>query len=183
MKRTLVSISGLAVMVAVLQVSGCVALIPPQTFPFNLGLSGTFEVEACSAEANTLIVTDFSTGGFTIASGTMTIDPGTITVTPDAEQTGECPGSSEARTFTIEVRLGAPGTEATVCDDGEQFGPYVVELDDDFNVVSITPSSVTLSQNAVDLLNGGSFVLCITVDTDFSGTIVVEQFLFTVTLG
>ena len=183
MKRNLVAISGLAVMVAVLQVSGCVALIPPQVFPFNLGLSGTFEVEACVAEANTLIVTDFDTAGFTIVSGTIAIESSTISIIPDAEQTGDCPGSSEARTFTIEVQLGAPGTEETVCDDGEQFGPYVVELDEDFNVVSITPSSVTFSQNAVDLLNGGSFVLCITVDTAFSGTIVVDELLFTVTLG
>ena len=52
MKRKLVTISGLAVMVAVLQVSGCVALIPPQTFPFTLGSSGTFEVEACVGSAS-----------------------------------------------------------------------------------------------------------------------------------
>ena len=183
MKRKLVALSGLAVMVAVLQVNGCVALIPPQTVPFALGSSDTFQVEACVARENRLTVTDFDLAGFTIVRGSMTIDSSTITITPDADQTGECPGSSEARTFTIEVRLGAKGTEGTVCDDGERFGPYVVELDEDFKVVSITPSSVTLSQNAVDLLNGGDFVLCITVDTDFSGTIVVDEFLFTVTLG
>lgn len=183
MKRNLLSTTGLAVMIGVLQIGGCAALIPPQTFPFNLGSSGTFQVEAGVAKSNVLTVTDFDTGGFNIVSGSMTIHPSTITITPDADATGKGTVSLQARTFTIDVQLGAPGTEETVCDDGEQFGPFSVELDEDFNVVSITPSSVNFSQSAVDLLNGGSFVLCITVDADFNGTIDVDQFVFTVSVG
>lgn len=183
MKRKLVTLSGLAVMVGVWQVSGCASLIPPQTFPFNLGTSGIFQSEASVAKQNVLTVTDFDTAGFAIVSGSMSIDPSTITITPDADPTGKGTVSLQARTFTIDIQLDAPGTEETVCDDGEQLGPFAVELDEDFNVVSITPSSVNFSQSAVDLLNGGSFVLCITIEADFSGTIDVDQFVFTVRVG
>ena len=183
MKRKLVALSGLAVMVAVWQVSGCASLIPPQTFPFNLGTSGIFQAEPGVAKQNVLTVTDFDTAGFAIVSGSMSIDPSTITITPDADQTAKGTVSLQARTFTIEVQLGAPGTEETVCADGEQFGPFEVTLDEDFNVVSITPPSVTFSENAVGLLNGGSFVLCITVEADFNGTIDIDQLVFTVRVG
>lgn len=183
MKRKLVSLSGVAVMVAVLQVSGCVSLIPPQTFPFNLGSSGGFDVEAGVAKQNVLTVTDFDTGGFNIVAGSMTIDPAAITVTPDSNATGKGRVNLQARTLTVVVKLGAPGTEETVCDDGEQYGPFTVELDEDFVVTSITPSSVTFTDSAVSLLNGGTFVLCVEVEADFDGQVEIDQFVFTVSLG
>ena len=184
MKRKLVALSGVAVMVAVLQVSGCVSLIPPQTIPFNLPVASRgFDVEAGVAKQNVLTVTDFDTGGFNIVAGSMTIDPAAITVTPDSNAPGKGSVNLQARTLTVTVKMGAPETEDTVCDDGEQFGPFTVELDEDFVVTSITPSSVTFTDSAVSLLNGGTFVLCVEVEADFDGQVEIDQFVFTVSLG
>lgn len=184
MKRNLVALAGMAVMVAVLQVSGCVSLIPPQTIPFNLPVaSRSFDVEAGVPAKNTLTITDFDTSGFAIVAGSMTIDPAAITVTPDSSATGKGRVNLQARTLTVVVILGAPETEESVCDDGEQYGPFAIELDEDFVATSITPPTIAFTDNAVSLLNGGSFVLCIEVEADFDGHVQIDRLVFTVSVG
>lgn len=182
MRKNLVALTVVAFVIGGWQVSGCASLIPPQTFPFSLGSSGNFDVQAGVAKQNVLTVTNFDTLGFTVGSGSLKINTDAITVTPSGTP-GKGLVNQQTNTLTIEVRVDATGSEDTVCDTGELYGPFTVELDDNYNVVSVTPSTVTLSANAVSLLNSGAFVMCIDLLANFDGQVTISQFEFTVQIG
>jgi hypothetical protein len=66
----------------------------------------------------------------------------------------------------------------TVCDVGEQYGPYEVTLDANYVPIAVQPATITLTQTTLDLLNGGEFSLCVQVVSPVSGTVRIESFTF-----
>jgi|GEM_PF-1990918 len=177
------NLTGLAVLLGIaggLQVSGCVVL-PPITQQLPLGSSGTFEVEAGVPKVNTFSYGGFDAQGATFRTGSFKINPSAITVTPGGTS-GKGAVNLQANTLTVEVRIAGAGEESTVCESGELYGPFSVELDENYNVVSIDPSSVTLKPSTVSLLNEGAVVLCITVEASFDGVVSISQFELTVSV-
>jgi len=171
------------VILAVWQLPGCAgglgSLIPLQTVDFDLvsGL-GEFEVQA-GQPARKTGAGAFELPDITLGRGTIELDPDVITVIP-ADSGGAKGAVNLQQTSTLEVRVWiAPAAEVeTVCETGEQYGPYEVTLDENYVPISIDPSSVTLTQNTLDLLNVGEFALCIQVVSPIDGTVTIESLTF-----
>ena len=171
-----------AVVLAAWQLPGCAglgSLIPLQTVAFDLGSGlGEFEVQAGQPARKT------GTGAFelpdiTLGRGTVELDPDVITVTP-ADSGGAKGTVNLQQTSILEVTVWIASTDEveTVCETGEQYGPYEVTLDENYVPISIDPPTVTLTQNTLDLLNAGEFSLCIQVVSPVDGTVTIESLTF-----
>lgn len=169
--------------VVVWQIPGCGGLIRIEV-PFNLGTGpgqlGSFDVEAGTAATNA------GTGSISvdapdIGSGTIRINPEDITVTP-ADATGgkASVAQQESTTLQITAKIAAVDLVDTICDEdvGEQYGPYLVTLDADYVPIAVDPSTLTLTQTTIDLLNAGEFSLCVEVLSPVTGTVTVANFTF-----
>ena len=66
----------------------------------------------------------------------------------------------------------------TVCDVGEQYGPFEVVLDENLEPVSVSPSRDLLTRNTLNLINEGEFSLCIEVVSPVEGIVEIESFAF-----
>jgi len=159
-------------------VIGCPAgggiVLPPVPVDIPLGESlGQFSVTA-GEPAQQAGTTSFDTGGISVAAATLELDPSTISIAP-AESAKTRLAQTGSNTAVVTVRIASADAVSTVCEAGEQYGPYTVTFDDNFVVQSISPSTVTLSQNTIDLLNAGSFSLCIQVEMSIDGTITIEE--------
>lgn len=172
-----------------LVLSGLVVVGCPQqplfTVPvaFELGDSlGGFEVEA------SVTTTNRGTGALgetsiEIGSGTLNLSPSAITVTPADSGSGKGGVNQQAGEPLIVVARIAPLADlATVCETGEEYGPFSVELDENYVPVSVDPSSVTLTQDTIDLINIGEFSICLEVTSPVTGTVTIEQLDFRVGL-
>lgn len=75
----------------------------------------------------------------------------------------------------VTVWVAAPDDEATVCTGGtrDEYGPYLVTLDDNGQGVSVDPPSVTLEPLTIQLLNAGSLSACIQVVAPTDGTVAI----------
>ena len=60
---------------------------------------------------------------------------------------------------TLEVTCWINDSVDTVFTNGDQYGPYQVTIDDTGQGVSVSPSSITLTQGTEDLLNSGMFAI------------------------
>jgi hypothetical protein len=99
-------------------------------------------------------------------------------VTPSGSGAGK--GSvnlQESGILEITVWIASGDEVETVCDTGEEYGPFSVKLEDNVPV-SVDPSEVTLSQNTLDLLNSGSFSLCIEVISPVDGIVTISSLTF-----
>ena len=83
----------------------------------------------------------------------------------------------EAGVLEITVWIDGPESAETVCDTGDQFGPFQVSLDDDLMGIDVTPSAVNLTQEVTDLLNTGQFALCVEVVSPVDGTVLIEALI------
>ncbi len=170
-----------AVTVATWQLSGCsLAPLIPIDVPLSASLA-EFSVQG-GAAAKSSGTASFETGGISVGRGTIELDPSVITVTPanGAGSKGRL-NYQETSTLTITVWIAPIDDADTVCDTGEQYGPFDVTLDENYVPVSISPSSVTLSQTTLDLLNAGQFSLCIEVASPIDGTVTIAS--LTLNLG
>ncbi len=179
-RRIFMMTAGVAALAA-WQVGGCNLLslvrIPPVTFELGAGLA-EFEVQAGQAVRNSGSGA-FDLSGLSIGSGSIELDPSVITVTPSGSVTGK--GSvnlQESSTLEITVWIASGDEVDTVCDAGEKYGPFSVTLDENNVPVSVDPSEVTLTQNTLDLLNSGSFSLCIEVISPVDGTVTIGSLTF-----
>lgn len=179
-KRILVMTAGVAALTA-WQLGGCnladLVRIPPITFELGAGLA-EFEVQAGQAVRNSGSGA-FDLSGFSIGSGSIELDPSVITVTPSGSPVGK--GTANLQSggiLEITVWIAPADDVDTVCDTGEQYGPFSVTLDENNVPVSVDPSEVTLTQNTLDLLNSGSFSLCIEVISPVDGTVTINSLTF-----
>ncbi|MBI1827837.1 MAG: hypothetical protein HY287_02085 [Planctomycetes bacterium] len=114
-----------------------------------------------------------------IKSGKLLISPSKITFTPTSgTPKGNVNAQAAENTITVTVKLDTAEADATVCDSGEEYGPFVVTLDSNNQPTSVDPSEVTLSQNVIDLLNGGRFSVCIDVTSTVNGTVGIQALTF-----
>lgn len=167
-------LSGLCV-VSLLTIEGCTPSALRRQV--NLGLNNsqaTFNVEAGVAARNTGSYS-FDNGGITIGSGSIALDPAAITFTP-ADAGGKIRVAQQASnsTMTVTVWIDGPDALATVCETGEDYGPFTVTLVDNVPV-SISPNTVELSRPTINLLNSGSFTLCIEVLSELTGTVTINR--------
>jgi len=143
---------------------------------------GTFEVQAGVPKSNHGPYS-FTGQRAKIGSGTLRIDPANITITP--ANTGGGKGSVNLQggsTLTITAWIAAPEDVETVCESGEKYGPFSVELDANNQPMSVDPSSVPLTQNTIDLLNAGTFSVCIVVTSPVDGTVTIDALSFSLGL-
>jgi len=163
-------------MIAILGIFGGCAPIRVAS-PVELGPNlGVFEVLAGTPTSKSG-TSSFGETSVQIGSGSIEIDPSVITVTP-AEGTKGSINLQETSTLIITVWIDDVESLATVCSSDSEYGPFAVELDENFIPVSVTPSTVTLDQATIDLLNAGEFSLCIEIESPVTGTIEIESFTF-----
>ena len=160
---------------------GCPAAAIQIPVAFELGDSlGGFEVQAGVPTQNR------GTGAlgdnpFTIGSGTLTLDPNVIAVTPAGPGKGGV-NLQDGGTLIVTARIAAVAQLAVVCEEGELYGPFEVQLDANYVPVSVDPSTVTLTQDTIDLINIGEFSLCIEVESPIDGTVTIDRLNFRVGL-
>jgi hypothetical protein len=169
------------VIAGVLPIAGCGGAGTPGAqsvdFPLGAGLGQfTVEAELPIARRGT---GEFNTGGFTVGTGEIVIGIDGITVTPD-ENTGDKAAVRQQGELTLGITVWLAGVDLleTVCDVGEQYGPYTVTLDADYTPTAIDPPTITLTQATIDLLNTGEFSVCIGVLSPVNGTVTIESFTF-----
>ena len=167
--------------IACLPLGGCPQRIRiPVEFSLEGGL-GTFEVQAGVPKSNHGPY-NYTGQRINVGSGSVTIDLDDITVTPADGGGGKGTVNLQGGTLTVTAWI-APADEVdTVCETGEEHGPFSVELDENNQPVSIDPSSVPLSENTLDLINGGTFSLCIEVVSPIDGTVTIDALSFSLGL-
>ena len=148
------------------------------TVDFDLTQSGglgTFEAQAGVPTDNR--GTGSVTLGAPIGTGSLAIDPSDIIVTPAGAAKASTAMQADT-TLIITAWIAGANESDTVCGGGEQYGPYTVVLDESYAPISVTPSSIVLTQNTVDLLNAGQFSLCIRVESPIDATVEILSLSF-----
>jgi len=164
-----------------MQITGCQSLIPLIAIPVSL--SGTLsQIELIAGEPSTTCGTiNFTTdSGFTIGRGTFEFDADALSfvaleTTPAG--TGKLvAGQAIENTIVATAFVAAAALQDTATEVGDKYGPYTDVLDENFQITSVSPSSITLTQNTIDLLNGGSLSLCLQIESSVSGTFAISSF-------
>jgi len=177
MQSTIKKVMLVLVAVGGVQVVGCQSLIPTVTVTVGLD-ENLSSIDVVAGEANTKQgrVLFSSDGNFSIGRGSLVIDPEALSFTASSTNAPKLI-SAQSMSDTIQVTafVASPELLDTVCEVGEKYGPYTVTLDGTFQPTSVTPASITLTQDTIDLLNAGSFSLCLQVDSSVSGTVVLSS--------
>jgi len=152
--------------------SGCMARVPIE-LSLAAGGFGTFLVEAGVPEKNK---GPYSLTGrqVNVGSGSLTIYLADISVAPADGGGGKGTVNLQGGTLRITAWIAPADEVETACETGDQYGPYSVELDEDDQPVSKHPSNIPLSDETLDLINGGSFSLCIEVVSPIDGTVTID---------
>ncbi len=151
----------------------------PFDFPLGAGL-GTFNVVAGESTQNSG-TGSLSGSSRNVGSASLSLDPDAINFTPDNNAGSKGSTTFQAGgSFTVTAGIGAADDVDTVCDTPvDEYGPFTVTLDAQFNVTSINPDSIPLEQSTLDLINEGSFSICLTIDdATVSGTLTIESLAF-----
>ncbi len=159
-----------------LPLGGCPQAIRiPVEFALPASL-GAFTVQAGVPIQNDNILT-VGDSSLSPSNGTLRIDPSNIIIA-GAQGGGKVAIQQQGGTLTISAKIAASEDLATVCETGEEYGPFSVELDSSNQPVSVDPSSVVLSDNAIDLINVGEFALCIEIVSPIDGTVTITALNF-----
>ncbi len=75
----------------------------------------------------------------------------------------------------VSARVSAAADEATVCDDGELYGPYEVTGVGPTQPQNISPSSAQATQATLSILNTGSIAICIVIESPYDAQISVDD--------
>lgn len=168
------------VVLGMVMITGCPVPLPSPPIEVPLGSSlGEFELEA-DVPKQLAGTTTVDTLGTTVVNGTLQIDPSAITISPTQSAKARQAQVGGTNTAEVTVRIASAAEVSTVCSDGELYGPFTIEFNDDYVIQSITPSQVTLSQNTVDLLNSGQISLCIEAVMTIDGTISIASLVIQV---
>lgn len=166
----------------VLVVAGCSPASLQRPVDFELPDNAkSIEVEdGVSARATGVLTID--TGGLEIGSGSIEIDPDVITITPADTSGGKGRINLHGEnTLDVTVWIAAPDELDTVCETGDEYGLFEVELDEDYRPIGVSPSTITLKSRTRQLINEGSFSFCVEVVSPVAGTVTIEK--FTLNLG
>jgi hypothetical protein len=137
---------------------------------------GAFEAQAGVPTDNRGTGT-LTTSGPALTSGSIRFDPADITVTPTG--IGKViPAMQGTSQLIITGWIDALEAVDTVCGGGEEYGPYTVTLDENNVPIAISPSSITLTQNTIDLLNLGEFSICLRLESPIDATVRIERLVF-----
>lgn len=180
MNRTRKLVYGVMLTLPLFYFAGCRQSVRiPATFNLGGGL-GTFEVTAGETTQNSGSG-DLGDTVPNISNGAISLDPDDIGFTPASNSGGKgrtnYQGTGEA--FSVTAAIAGPDDAGTVCDTPvSSYGPFAVTLNEDNEVTSIEPDSVELDQETIDLINSGSFSLCITVESNVDGTVTIDALSF-----
>ncbi len=180
MQRKATVLKGLVV-ATLLGIGACA----PPLIPVGVDLGnnlGSFEVQAGVPSTNRGTVSGIDTT-ITVGSGNLAFDTGNITVTPAGGGGGKRRDVNLQDTTVLVVTawIDEVGAVETVCETGEEYGPFDVTLDENNVPVAIDPDHVDLTQTTVDLINGGEFSLCLEIVSPIDATITIER--LTLNLG
>lgn len=168
------ALTGVSVL-AGLATMGCSPSALRQEVPLELtGSLSTFEVEAGVPVQKT--ATYPYDAPVTIGNGSIAVNVEDISFTPAETDGGKARVTLQggASTIVVNVRIAGEDGLAAVCDDGEAYGPFTVELTDNVPV-SVSPRTVELSDSTIDLLNGGTISLCVEVTAQQAGTVTIDK--------
>ena len=183
MRKNLAGLSYLPVMVATLQVGGC-GLNETGTVPISLGSTGVFILQTGVPNENVITLTNLIPASSSVLDGSIRIDKDAISVTPDFGAPAKGNINLQARFLGIVVKIANTEIGKAVCEDGIPLGSFDVGLDEeDFVAVTITPAEEAFSEEAIEVLNERSSVMCITVTGDFSGRVEIDELVLTVIIG
>jgi len=172
----------LLVLVGGVQIAGCQSLIPLVAVPVSLSAKQSqIDLVAGDQSVTCDTINFVSNSSFTIGRGTFEIDPSALSfITIETTPTGKSLAAQAIENTIMFTAFIAPATAGdTAVDVGDMYGPYTIVLDNNFQPVSVSPSAITLTQETVDLLNAGSFSLCLQIDSSVSGAFAIS----TVTLN
>lgn len=152
-------------------------------FEFNDGEGLEFEVianEDSDLQVNgSLSLT--GPGGSTVAvsGGTIMLTPGAITVVANGNNNKALPNLQAGEPLSITAWIDAVGgAAADFCASGDEYGPFIVTVDENLVPTSVDPDEVTLTDNTVNLINGGDFDLCIRVNWTMDATVTIDSLRF-----
>lgn len=159
-------------------VGGCsfVQIPVPVMLPSTVG---NLEVTAGQTVQRSSSIT-VDVGDVSAGSGTLALSPDAISVTL-ANTTGQKGGANlqAANTLMVTGWIAGPDTLDTVCGGGDEYGPFTVDLDENGGVTGVSPSSVSLTRNTVNLLNSGEFTICLSVESTVDATVSISRLNFT----
>ncbi len=168
---------------AVLPLAGCPQLTRPVEFQLGEGL-GVFAVAANTPTRQSRLVT-LDTGGITLGSGSLEIVPSEISIVVTEGGGGKLQVRLHEASLTVTAWVAPADELATVFETGDEYGPYTVTIFDDdlipgedFEVVSVSPSTINLTAATIDLLNGGEFSLGLEVVSPVDGTVTIASLTF-----
>ncbi len=166
-----------AIVLAAWQLGGCSGvtnLLP--TLPVEIDLSGgvgEFQVQANEAKTSSGTAS-FPPAGIQVGRGSIEFDPADITITPAGDAGGKgAVNLQSGGTLSITAWIAPVDELDTVCETGEQYGPFSVTLDENYLPTAISPEEFALSSTTIDLLNGGEFSLCIELISPIDASISV----------
>jgi hypothetical protein len=61
------------------------------------------------------------------------------------------------------LRVGSAEQEATVCTEGELYGPFDITLADNFQPASVVPATAEATRHTLDVINTGSYSICVQI--------------------
>lgn len=162
---------------------GCNVSTPPIQVDLPLGSTfGSVQVQANVPTQRTAVVS----GGnipLNLTNGTLEIDPSAITVTPNGSTNKpDVTAQGGPGTLTITVKVAPSDQIDTVCETGEQFGPYTVTLDENLVPTSVTPTP-SLTPTTLDLLEQGDFSVCVEMVSSVDATISISSIRLNVSIG
>ncbi|MCO6435555.1 MAG: hypothetical protein J5J06_00530 [Phycisphaerae bacterium] len=207
MKTRMIRSLGLGVMTsaAVVLAAGCPSLLPTVPVVVNLtdAGAGTYDVVAGTPVQRSAQFTG-EESPVTITRGTVQLDPSVVTYAMGGGPAKGLAGAQAIETcqqacalagvdgalcddvctdgqISVRVWVGAFDEVETVCTTGDEYGPFLVALENGVPS-SVDPSSVTLSSNTVTLLNGGNFSVCVEVIAPEDGQVIIDSLRFDVGL-
>lgn len=165
---------------SILTLAGVIGGCPPIRVPVDLNLNGAvgaeFAVQADLSLQRTFGLTFDNQSGITIGQGTFEIEAKNIAViiNPEGPGKGTVGFQASDNSITVTARVAAAGQESSVCTSDDEYGPFTVELSAENVPVSVSPSSITLSENTVTVLNSGVLTLCLEVLAPFNGMVTIH---------
>lgn len=72
-------------------------------------------------------------------------------------------GNASMEGAQLFIRMAHAEQEATVCTEGDLYGPFDISLADNFQPESITPATAEATQQTLDIINTGSYSICVQI--------------------
>jgi hypothetical protein len=93
-------------------------------------------------------------------------------VAPKGRGSNDAGGLTSAKISgsTMTIRVARFEDSDVVCSTGELYGPYSIELENDFSASSVSPPTSTATQQTLDIINTGGYSICVQVTPVINAT-------------